>query len=94
MPTLDKLKHATDDFFETHGVQRSDKKPPGASVPWRLFRSIPFNEHKGCYPQVNRHKVIYMGVALNSDLEGCKDRAFGTRIIRYKNDFSRELLIL
>lgn len=83
MPTIDQLKQATRDFFDKHWDIKSDKQPPEWSEPWSFFHSVPFNEHRGCYAQVNNGQVVYVGVALNSGLEGYKDHSLGARISNY-----------
>lgn len=80
MPSIEQLKQATRNFFDKHWDLKSDKQPPEWSEPWMFFHEVPFNNHRGCYVHVTKEDVVYIGVALNSGIEGYKGHSLGARI--------------
>jgi len=83
MPSIEQLKQATRDFFDKHWDTNSGIVQPEWSEPWMFFHEVPFNNHRGCYVHVTKEDVVYIGVALNSGIEGYKDHSLGARIRNY-----------
>jgi len=83
MPSIDQLRRTTKGFFDKHWDRNFGIVPPKWSKAWTFFHELPFNNHKGCYVHVRDEDVVYIGVALNSGLNGYENHSLGTRISKY-----------